>query len=169
MLDIHLLRKDAAQVAERLAARGFTLDRARFDALETERKTLQTRTQDAQAQRNALSKQIGMLKSRGEDASAVLAEVAGLGDEQKSLETRLAALQTELTKLGAKVSTTSDSIHIAPPAKATPAVIATYDDHRMAIAFAVACFRIKVIRIVNPQCTGKTYPDFFKDFAQLTQ
>ncbi len=96
MLDIHLLRKDAAQVAERLAARGFTLDRARFDALETERKTLQTRTQDAQAQRNALSKQIGMLKSRGEDASAVLAEVAGLGDEQKSLETRLAALQTEL-------------------------------------------------------------------------
>ena len=49
MLDIQLLRKDAALVAERLAARGFNLDAARFDALEAERKTIQTRTQDVQA------------------------------------------------------------------------------------------------------------------------
>ena len=96
MLDIQLLRKDAALVAERLAARGFVFDAARFEALEAERKTIQTRTQDAQSRRNALSKQIGMLKGRGEDASAVLAEVAGLGDEQKRLETRLSALQAEL-------------------------------------------------------------------------
>mgnify|MGYP001175251384 CR=1 FL=1 len=96
MLDIQLLRRDAAQVAERLAARGFQFDTARFDALEAERKTIQTRTQDAQAKRNALSKQIGMLKGKGEDTTAVMAEVAGLGDELEQLETRLGELQSEL-------------------------------------------------------------------------
>ena len=96
MLDIQLLRKDAALVAERLAARGFAFDAARFDALEAERKTIQTRTQDAQNRRNTLSKQIGMLKGKGEDTTAVMAEVAGLGDELKQMETRLAALQTEI-------------------------------------------------------------------------
>jgi len=96
MLDIQLLRRDAAQVAERLGARGFAFDTTRFEALEAERKTIQTRTQDAQARRNALSKQIGMLKGKGEDTTAVMAEVAGLGDELKALETRLGALQGEL-------------------------------------------------------------------------
>ncbi|OJW81932.1 serine--tRNA ligase [Thiobacillus sp. 65-1402] len=96
MLDIQLLRRDAALVAERLAARGFAFDAARFDALEAERKTIQTRTQEAQAKRNALSKQIGMLKGKGEDAAAVMVEVAGLGDEQKQLEARLSELQGEL-------------------------------------------------------------------------
>ncbi|MCD6706821.1 MAG: serine--tRNA ligase [Thiobacillus sp.] len=97
MLDIQLLRKDAALVAERLAARGFVFDAARFDALEAERKTIQTRTQDAQNRRNTLSKQIGMLKGKGEDTTAVMAEVSGLGDELKQMETRLAALQTEIS------------------------------------------------------------------------
>jgi seryl-tRNA synthetase len=96
MLDIQLLRKDAALVAERLAARGFAFDAARFDALEAERKTIQTRTQDAQNRRNTLSKQIGTLKGKGEDTTAVMAEVAGLGDELKQMETRLAALQSEI-------------------------------------------------------------------------
>ncbi|MBW8457852.1 MAG: serine--tRNA ligase [Thiobacillus sp.] len=96
MLDIQLLRKDAALVAERLAARGFVFDAARFDALEAERKTIQTRTQDAQNRRNTLSKQIGMLKGKGEDTTVVMAEVAGLGDELKQMETRLAALQMEI-------------------------------------------------------------------------
>lgn len=96
MLDIQLLRKDAALVAERLAARGFVLDVTRFNALEAERKMIQTRTQDAQAKRNTLSKQIGMLKGKGEDTTAVMAEVAGLGDDLKQMETRLAALQTEI-------------------------------------------------------------------------
>jgi len=96
MLDIQLLRKDAALVAERLAARGFAFDTARFETLETERKTIQTRTQEAQSRRNTLSKQIGMMKGKGEDTTAVMAEVAGLGDEQKQLEARLAELQAEL-------------------------------------------------------------------------
>jgi len=96
MLDIQLLRKDAALVAERLVARGFAFDAARFDALEAERKTIQTRTQEAQSHRNSMSKQIGMMKGKGEDTTAVMAEVAGLGDELKHLEDRLAALQTEI-------------------------------------------------------------------------
>jgi seryl-tRNA synthetase len=96
MLDIQLLRKDATRIAERLAARGFIFDAARFDALETERKSIQTRTQDAQNRRNSMSKQIGMMKGKGEDTTAVMAEVAGLGDELKRMEDRLAALQAEI-------------------------------------------------------------------------
>ena len=96
MLDIQLLRKDAALVAERLAARGFAFDTARFETLEAERKAIQTRTQEAQSRRNTLSKQIGMMKGKGEDTTAVMAEVAGLGDEQKRLEARLSELQAEL-------------------------------------------------------------------------
>jgi len=91
MLDIHLLRTHLPFVAERLAARGVTLDTAAFESLEAQRKQLQTRTQDLQAERNALSKQIGVLKGKGEDASAVLAAVAGLGDELKASEVALAA------------------------------------------------------------------------------
>jgi seryl-tRNA synthetase len=92
MLDIHLLRTNLPFVAERLAARGVTLDTAAFESLEAQRKQLQTRTQDLQAERNALSKQIGVLKGKGEDASAVLAAVAGLGDALKASEAALAEL-----------------------------------------------------------------------------
>ncbi|MGD9942702.1 MAG: serine--tRNA ligase [Burkholderiaceae bacterium] len=83
MLDLALLRKDLDGVAARLAARGYTLDVAAFSALEAERKALQMRAESLQARRNALSKSIGQLKARGEDASAQLAEVAGITDEQK--------------------------------------------------------------------------------------
>ena len=78
MLDIQLLRTNIDAVTARLATRGYTLDAATFQKLEAERKTLQTRTQDLQASRNSLSKQIGQLKSKGEDASGVMAEVADL-------------------------------------------------------------------------------------------
>jgi seryl-tRNA synthetase len=93
MLDIQLLRTNLAFVAERLATRGVTFDATAFETLEGERKGLQTRTQDLQAKRNSLSKQIGMLKGKGEDASAVMAEVAGIGDELKRNEDALATLQ----------------------------------------------------------------------------
>ena len=96
MLDINLLRNDLAGVALGLARRGYTLDTARFEALERERKDIQTRTQDLQAQRNALSKQIGVAKGRREDASALLAEVAGIGDETRALEAELDRVQREL-------------------------------------------------------------------------
>lgn len=99
MLDIQLLRKDIAFVAQRLASRGITLDTARFEALEAERKEIQTRTQDHQARRNALSKQIGIAKAKGEDASAAMAEVVRINDELKVLEERLGDIQEELNEL----------------------------------------------------------------------
>ena len=99
MLDIQLLRKDLASVAQRLASRGVALDTGRIEALEAERKTIQTRTQELQARRNQLSKQIGMARGKGEDASALMTEVTGLGDELKASETRLEAIQEELSAL----------------------------------------------------------------------
>ena len=96
MLDIQLLRSQPEDVVQRLATRGDTIDFTPFNALEAERKTLQQRTQDLQAQRNSLSKQIGMLKGKGEDASAVMAEVGQLGDELKASEARLSVLLEEM-------------------------------------------------------------------------
>ncbi len=96
MLDINLLRSDLDGVAAALARRGVTLDTAAFAALEGERKTLQTRTQDVQQRRNALSKEIGIARSKGQDAAALLAEVAGLGDEAKRLAADLDAVQARL-------------------------------------------------------------------------
>ena len=78
MLDIHLFRNDLAGVAASLASRGITLDTAAFEALERERKDIQTRTQDLQSRRNALSKEIGVAKGKGADAAPLLTEVAGL-------------------------------------------------------------------------------------------
>ena len=102
MLDIQLLRTQLDHVAARLATRGLQLDTLAFQALEDERKQLQTRTQELQARRNALSKQIGMLKGKGEDASAVMAEVAQLGDELKACEQ---ALPTLLERMNAFLAT----------------------------------------------------------------
>ena len=98
MIDIQLLRKDIATVAARLATRKFDLDVAGFTALEAERKAIQTRTEESQGKRNALSKQIGMLKGKGEDTSAVMAQVAGLGDELKADEAALALVQARLSE-----------------------------------------------------------------------
>ena len=96
MIDIQLLRKDIATVAARLATRKFQLDVEAFNALEAERKAIQTRTEELQGKRNSLSKQIGMMKGKGEDTSAVMAEVAGLGDELKANEVKLAELQDKI-------------------------------------------------------------------------
>lgn len=96
MLDVQLLRHDLARVADSLATRGVTLDSARFESLERERKTVQTRTQELQATRNALSKAIGAARAGGGDAAPLLAQVAELGDEQKRLERELDAVQAQL-------------------------------------------------------------------------
>ncbi|SNS72738.1 seryl-tRNA synthetase [Noviherbaspirillum humi] len=98
MIDIQLLRKDIDGVAARLASRKFKLDVDAFNALEAERKQIQTRTEELQSRRNALSKQIGMLKGKGEDTSAVMAEVAGIGDELKASAERLDVVQAKLSE-----------------------------------------------------------------------
>ncbi len=102
MLDIALLRKDLDATVARLSKRKSPqpfLDVDRFKALEAERKTLQSRTEELQAQRNSLSKQIGMLKGKGEDTTAVMAQVAGMGEEQKAGADRLEVIQIELQAL----------------------------------------------------------------------
>jgi len=99
MLDIQALRNDLDGVVSQLQARGFEFDAAKFSALEQERKTVQTNTQELQAKRNNASKQIGIAKSKGEDVSAIMAEVAGLGEQLKAGEVRLAELQADLQSL----------------------------------------------------------------------
>ena len=96
MIDIQLLRKDIANVAARLATRKYQLDVDAFNALEAERKAIQTRTEELQGKRNSQSKLIGMMKGKGEDTTAIMAEVAGLGDELKANETALSAVQAKL-------------------------------------------------------------------------
>jgi seryl-tRNA synthetase len=96
MLDIQQLRKDMPAVVAGLSRRGFAFDEAQFRALEDQRKTLQTRTEELQAKRNSLSKQVGMMKGKGEDASAVMAEVGGIADELKANEVTLGELQEKL-------------------------------------------------------------------------
>ncbi|WP_374555190.1 serine--tRNA ligase [Aquitalea pelogenes] len=99
MLDIQLLRNDLDAVAARLASRGYTLDTAAFTAMEADRKSLQTRMQELQSRRNATSKQIGEAKRKGEDVSAIMAEVANLGDELKAAEAAFEAVQAKLDAL----------------------------------------------------------------------
>ncbi|WP_246797018.1 serine--tRNA ligase [Burkholderia perseverans] len=99
MLDIQLLRKDLDGVARRLADRGYTLDVAAFSSLEADRRAIQTRTEELQARRNSLSKQIGAMKGRGEDTSAVMAEVGGIGDEMKASAAKLDEIQEAVSDL----------------------------------------------------------------------
>jgi len=102
MLDINLLRKDLAHVVARLEARKTPqpfLDVPRFQSLEAERKAIQTRTEELQAQRNRLSKQIGQLKGKGGDTGALMAQVTGIGDELKTSAERLEAIQADLAEM----------------------------------------------------------------------
>ncbi len=102
MIDINLLRRDLAAVVARLELRKSPqpyLDVLRFGALEAERKTIQTRTEELQARRNSLSKQIGQAKAKGSDVAALMAEVGGLGVELKASADGLEAIQAELNTM----------------------------------------------------------------------
>ena len=96
MIDPQLLRKDIAAVAARLATRKFQLDVEKFNTLESERKSLQTRTEELQAKRNQLAKAIGIKKGKGEDATAEMAEATQINVDMESGSARLAILQTEI-------------------------------------------------------------------------
>ncbi|MHB8346706.1 MAG: serine--tRNA ligase [Acidiferrobacterales bacterium] len=99
MLDPRLLRSDLDNTARQLARRGYVLDTAAIAALEERRKTIQALTQRYQNERNAGSKAVGQAKARGEDAGALLAEVAGIGARLKQAESELETIQTELGSL----------------------------------------------------------------------
>ena len=102
MLDITLLRKDLAAAVAGLEKRKKNqpyLDVSAFTALEAERKTLQTRTEEIRARRNTLNKQIGPLKAKGESVDALMAEVNALKGEQESQSKRLDEIQPELQAL----------------------------------------------------------------------
>ncbi|OAM22920.1 serine--tRNA ligase [Eikenella corrodens] len=101
MLDIQLLRTDAAAVAAKLAQRGFVFDSAAFDALEAQRKALQMRTEELQSQRNSVSKQIGALKGQGKhaEAEAAMAEVAQIKTDLEQADTDYQAVQAQIDAL----------------------------------------------------------------------
>lgn len=103
MLDSKLLRTQLQDVADRLASRGYTLDVARLEALESQRKTVQTRTEQLQAERNARSKSIGQAKSRGEDIAPLMADVERMGEELSSAKVELETLQAELDAIALSV------------------------------------------------------------------
>lgn len=81
---------------------------------------------------------------------------------------RIAAMATELRKLGAEVEEGADTIRVTPVGKLKPAAIDTYDDHRMAMCFSLAAFGTPV-RINDPKCVAKTFPDYFERFAAVTK
>lgn len=99
MLDIQQLRTHLNNISARLAQRGYAFPAEDFNSLETKRKSIQTLTQSLQAKRNATSKQIGIAKQRGEDASSIMTEVANLGDELKQAENELEIIQAALQQL----------------------------------------------------------------------
>jgi len=109
MLDPALLRGQLDSVAERLQTRGYTLDKAAIEALEAQRKSVQVETQELQNQRNTRSKAIGMAKGKGEDTTALMAEVAGIGDKLKANEQRLAEIQVEVAKVALGIPNLADA------------------------------------------------------------
>ncbi|MEN4950268.1 serine--tRNA ligase [Stenotrophomonas sp. TWI819] len=97
MLDPALLRQQPADLAERLrSSRGFELDVSGLESLETDRKRIQVRTQELQSLRNSRSKAIGQAKAKGEDVTAIMAEVAAFADELKASEVALDALREKI-------------------------------------------------------------------------
>ncbi len=109
MLDPALLRGQLDSVAERLKARGYALDKAAIEALEAERKKVQTETQELQNLRNTRSKAIGMAKGKGEDTAALMAEVAGIGDKLKANEQKLAEIQAQLATITLGIPNLADA------------------------------------------------------------
>ena len=104
---------------------------------------------------------------------AILAEgpttIRNVGNWRVKETDRMAAMQTELTKLGATVTVKGDDIAIIPPPgnRITPASIDTYDDHRMAMAFSVIGLAQPGVTINDPDCVNKTFPRFFEYLEYL--
>ena len=99
MLDAKLLRQNPQLVADKLAIRGINFDVAAFAALEEQRKAIQVKTEELQAQRNSKSKEIGQLKSKGEDAQAVMDEVAKIKQQLDESAEQLDDIQSKLNDI----------------------------------------------------------------------
>ena len=98
------------------------------------------------------------------DGATTIRNVANLRVKETD---RLSALRCELTKLGAEVEEFEDGLTIHPPVRPNAAAVDTYDDHRMAMSFALAGLRIDGLTIRDPLCCSKTFPDFFRRFESL--
>ncbi len=81
---------------------------------------------------------------------------------------RIAAMATELRKIGATVEEGPDWLRVVPPAQLRRASIATYDDHRMAMCFSLVSFGGAPVTIEDPGCVRKTFPEYFAEFARIT-
>ncbi|MDP4537197.1 serine--tRNA ligase [Alkalimonas collagenimarina] len=108
MLDSKFLRAELTETAERLAARGFTLDVATLSALEERRRSLQVQTQELQNLRNSRSKEIGQAKARGEDIAPLLQEVSGLGEQLDAAKSELDQLLAELEQISQSIPNLPD-------------------------------------------------------------
>ena len=95
--------------------------------------------------------------------------IRGVAHNRHKETDRIADVATELRKLGAEVQEREDGMRIVPPATIQPAEIETYNDHRMAMSFALVGLKAPNISIRNPGCTGKTYPDYWKDLESVTR
>ncbi|MEQ1525903.1 MAG: bifunctional 3-phosphoshikimate 1-carboxyvinyltransferase/cytidylate kinase [Gallionella sp.] len=134
---------------------------------------------EARAPANGKLKAIDLDCNLIPDAAMTLAVVALFAEGTTTLRNiaswrvketdRIAAMATELRKVGATVEEGADFIRITPPEKIQHAVIDTYDDHRMAMCFSLAAFGAQGIRINDPGCVAKTFPDYFAAFASVTQ
>lgn len=109
MLDTNLLRNDLDAVTAKLTVKNFAFDKELFFSLEDRRKKLQMNMEELQAKRNSSSKQIGVLKSKGEDTAAIMAEVAGLGEELKQVESEFNEVALQLNNYLATVPNIPDS------------------------------------------------------------
>src|SRR5690606_12454483 len=117
--DSKLVRSQPAEIAARLATRGFTLDVAALEALEARRKQVQTRTEQLQAERNARSKSIGQAKARGEDIAPLLAEVDRMGSDLEAAKRELDGIQNELDQLLLNIPNLPDaSVPVGPDEEA---------------------------------------------------
>ncbi len=110
MLDSKLLRTELDATAEKLARRGFKLDVDTLRNLEEKRKSLQVRTEELQAERNARSKSIGQAKAKGEDIQPLLAAVENLGDELNKAKAELAELQDQLNDVILGIPNLADDV-----------------------------------------------------------
>lgn len=96
MIDPKLLRTELDTVAEKLAKRGYELDKAFWQQVEEQRKSIQVKTEELQAKKNAGAKQVGLMKRNGENTDALMAEMATISSEMKQAEDALKALQEKI-------------------------------------------------------------------------